>query len=762
MIVTVIHEKVQTVKRNILVIGIINLFLLICVIWFFRHDRYAMMISTDFDYVNLTEERDEKGGTGEYKASLSKQLFPILNSEAYQLKIKYYTPGVNQVKIYTDFAPEKVIIFEGSLPEDQSEYEIGFNLKSTVRDIYMEIIYTDKNFGIEEMNFQSSFPYMDWLFLAFGGLAAEITLFLVYRKKRRGEEISCVLLVTGAAIFVSLPYLNEYLPSYGHDISFHLARIDGIAEALRQLQIPFRIDGIDQEGYGYASPIFYPSFFLMIPGLLKMLGASTLFAYKFLVISINIATAWIMYYVINRMLHNKNIAALTAVLYVTGIYRLTDIYTRAAIGEVLAMAFLPLIIWGLYEIVIADWKKWIVAVIGFSCILQSHVLSLEICGIFTILFLLCHIIKLIHEPRRIISLIKAGVLTVMLNLWYILPFISYSSLDLKVFNNQEDLHETGIYMSQLFQNFIGFMGEDHGLENGGGEMPLSIGIAVAAGCISFCFDLFADKDDRGPENRIGKGCLGWGMIALFFTSFLFPWNVIAGIPLIGRVFSTVQFAWRYLAVALVLLCIPAGIGYHNFILNFCGEKKVAGRKGTIAVSVGICLLSLYFLDSISAVPGWNKADVEYVGVSNEDALYLFEASKNFASRAEELVPKAQECGKSEVLFEDSQRGYLSFETELTVKSFSEGSYFEVPLYWYPGYYALTDSGEKLTVFQTEAGLVGVMTPEQSCHIMVAYGENVVWKIADWISGMTLLAVLYSIISKKRIRKTLCFFSNGLV
>ena len=178
--------------------------------------------------------------------------------------------------------------------------------------------------------------------------------------------------------------------------------------------------------------------------------------------------------------------------------------------------------------------------------------------------------------------------------------------------------------------------------------------------------------------------------------------------------------------------------------------------------MGICLLSLYFLDSISAVPWWNKADVEYVGVSNEDALYLFEASKNFASRAEELVPKAQECGKSEVLFEDSQRGYLSFETELTVKSFSEGSYFEVPLYWYPGYYALTDSGEKLTVFQTEAGLVGVMTPEQSCHIMVAYGENVVWKIADWISGMTLLAVLYSIISKKRIRKTLCFFSNGLV
>ena len=204
MTVAVIWEKVQTVKRSILIIGIINLFLLICVMWYFRNDRYATMISPDFDYVNLTEDQDEKGGTGEYKASLSKQLFPILNSGAYQLKMKYYTPGVNQVKIYTDFAPEKVIIFEGSLPEDQSEYEISFNLKNTMRDIYVEIIYTDKNFGIEEMNFQSSFPYMDWLFLTFGGLAAEIILFLVYRK-RRGEGTAFALLITGAAIFVSLP-----------------------------------------------------------------------------------------------------------------------------------------------------------------------------------------------------------------------------------------------------------------------------------------------------------------------------------------------------------------------------------------------------------------------------------------------------------------------------------------------------------------------------------------------------------------------------
>ena len=653
---------------------------------------------------------------------------------------------MNCVKIYTDYGVEPVIIFEGKLPEDQREYVVDLNLKQTVRDIYVEIIYSDRNFGIEEMYFQSAVPYMDWLLLTLGGLTAEIILFLMYFKKKR-EEIVFVLLMTGTAVFVSLPYLNEYLPSYGHDISFHLARIDGVAEALKHAQIPIRIDGIDQEGYGYASPIFYPSLFLVIPGLLKMMGTSTLFAYKVLVISINIATVWIMYYSVRRMLNNKNIAVLTAVLYTTGIYRLTDIYTRAAIGEALAMAFLPLIVWGLYEIVIANRRKWMIAAAGFSCVLQSHVLSLEICGVFTILFLLWHIGKFIREPERIISLIKAGVLTVMLNLWYIIPFLSYSSLDLKVFNDQEDLHETGIYVSQMFQNFVGFMGEDHGLENSGGEMPLSIGIAVLTGCIFFCFYAFVNREYNEPDSKIGKECLGWGIAALFFTLFLFPWDLVASIPLIGRIFCTVQFAWRYLSIALVLLCIPAGIGYHRFITGFCEGRKMSGRNGVIAVSAVICVSSLYFLDSVSAVPGWNKVETEYIGASNKDALYLFEASEDFSVRAEEMEPKVQAYGKSKALFENAQRSYLSFETDIMVKTFAEGSYLEVPLYWYPGYYALTDSGESLPVFQTDAGLVGVMMPEYDCHIRVAYGENLIWKIADYISGVILLVICGDVLIK---------------
>ena len=195
---------------------------------------------------------------------------------------------------------------------------------------------------------------------------------------------------------------------------------------------------------------------------------------------------------------------------------------------------------------------------------------------------------------------------------------------------------------------------------------------------------------------------------------------MAFIPLIGRIFCKVQFAWRYLSIALVLLCIPAGIGYHRFIAGFCEGRKMPGRNGVIAVSAVICVSSLYFLDSVSAVPGWNKAETEYIGASNKDALFLFESSEDFSVRAEEMEPKVQVYGKSKVFFENAQRSYLSFETDIMVKTFAEGSYLEV----------------------------GVMMPEHDCHIRVAYGENLIRKIADCISGAILLAILCNMMIKK--------------
>lgn len=211
-----------------------------------------------------------------------------------------------------------------------------------------------------------------------------------YIKKNKNFILMAVFV-----IFVSyLPFMNNFL-LWGHDIRFHLGRIEGLAEALSNGEIFGRINTVNE--YGYASGIMYPQLFLYIPAVLRLLGLPLMDTYKLFAFMINVATFVIAYISFKNVmrLSEKYIAMLAAAFYVLGLYRLSSLYLRAAIGEVLGMAFLPLLLWGMYELFIGKENRWWIAVIGWTCMLQSHILTTEIAMVFSVLFF-------IAEARRIL------------------------------------------------------------------------------------------------------------------------------------------------------------------------------------------------------------------------------------------------------------------------------------------------------------------------------------------------------------------------
>ena len=109
-------------------------------------------------------------------------------------------------------------------------------------------------------------------------------------------------------------------------------------------------------GYGYASPVFYPSLFLYFPALLEALGVTVVDAVNVWLFLCNLATAASMYYSASRLFCSARIGCLASILYTLGIYRLGNFYTRAAYGELTAMIFLPLVILGFYEVFCRDEK----------------------------------------------------------------------------------------------------------------------------------------------------------------------------------------------------------------------------------------------------------------------------------------------------------------------------------------------------------------------------------------------------------------------
>ena len=165
-------------------------------------------------------------------------------------------------------------------------------------------------------------------------------------KEKILKNTKFILVVLAIALFSMFPYLNEQVP-FGHDLGYHLNRINEISNGINIRKIPVLIHSNLIENLGYGNGFFYPQLFLYIPALLvSFTGILVIPAYKIFLVLVAIATFAFMYIAAKNIFKNKYVGWISALLYLFSLYRLTDIYVRAAVGEVISFVFFPLIIYG--------------------------------------------------------------------------------------------------------------------------------------------------------------------------------------------------------------------------------------------------------------------------------------------------------------------------------------------------------------------------------------------------------------------------------
>ena len=86
------------------------------------------------------------------------------------------------------------------------------------------------------------------------------------------------------------------------------------------------------------------------PAVLRLIGFSLQASYQIYVALVNLATVLISYWCFSKMFASRLSGLLGAALYSLNLYRFTNLYTRAAVGEFSAMAFLPLILYALWAV----------------------------------------------------------------------------------------------------------------------------------------------------------------------------------------------------------------------------------------------------------------------------------------------------------------------------------------------------------------------------------------------------------------------------
>lgn len=574
----------------------------------------------------------------------------------------------------------------------------------------------------------------------------------LFRKNVKEHKKELILLL-GMACIGSLPIMmvNYY---DGHDLQFHLLRIEGIVQELKLGHFPARMHSVGCSGYGYPVSIFYCDLLLYIAAILRLLGFSVLCTYKIYVFLINLATVCVAYWCLRRIFERRAIAMTGAMAYTFASYRLIDLYVRASVGEYTAMLAFPIVALAIYQIYTAkeeEWKSYrknaLLLAIGMTGLITSHVLSTEMVGLYLVVIALVLIKKTVRK-NTLKVLGMAAVETVLLNAWFLVPFLDYyKNADVQISSQMSDtvarIQENGVYLGQLFAFFQSPRGLS--VEQVCERPQFTPGIVLMGALLAAFYLLLTGKRN--------KKCLfytAFSVAALFMATNLFPWNACAEHIPGFRFLASVQFPWRYLGIAMVFLTLLLGE-----VLVWMQKEYAIDLNRTCAgiMLIGIfmmCVMTSQLFDTGKNVSTVDGGDIRtYSGAS---------VNKNFVGT--EYMREGSERGYTDLtgnyntenldeMKELSRKGN-TIQLHCEVSAQTEGT-VEVPLFNYPGYhvrdkegneYDITDGTNNVIRFALPAGFNGDVT--------VTYEEPIGWRLAEWISLLTLVGMIaIGIIRRKK-------------
>lgn len=405
------------------------------------------------------------------------------------------------------------------------------------------------------------------------------------------ENIYVVIGFTCIFLVSSLSLMSNFFVR-GHDIAFHYARIVGLAEGLRAGAFPVRIQPGWLHNYGYPTSVCYGDILLYFPAILYLVGVPLVHVYKIYILSINLGTLFSSYFCFAKISGNKYIGITCSALYCLSVSRVLNLYLRAAVGEYSAYMFLPFVILGMRQIYVEESKQrfengWLFLCLGMTGIIQTHVLSLEMTGLFIAIFVLGMICKM--KKRIFVMLVKSAVFTVLLNLGFLLPFFDYATDTLKVFSERASygIQRYGLSIYELFSFGSTATGAAYdSMERLSRRIPESLGLSMLI-VLLLAVVVSAKCCEWQPWEK-GEliAAVMLSVIALWMSTCYFPYDRLAVLPGFKNIIASIQFPWRFMSIAIPLMIYMA---CHVFVRS----KDVFGKQKTTYLLIGICMISAF-------------------------------------------------------------------------------------------------------------------------------------------------------------------------
>ncbi len=687
----------------------------------------------------------------------------VLSPGMYTLKVKYSGEGESVICVqYADGRLNGNL--SGNIPTGNvSKCECDFKIWYSDRPVHVTArMRGDAGAGdyllIDEIIIESSPVGIWYLLLVLSALMIVCDIILYVFVSRYFDNVSSENKLIIKSLFIitlfsSIPLMVDYLPASAHDLQFHLMRIEGIKAGIQANMFPVKIQPNWLNGYGYAASVFYGDIFLYIPAILRLFGVSLQSSYQFYVLLVNIATVFCSYWCFAGM-SSKKIGVVCSAVYSLNIYRLVNIYSRAAVGEYTAMIFLPLILYGFWCVYHFEFntkehrKSWIWIVLGCTGVFMSHMITCELVALFVVLA--CTILwKKTFKKQNFYILAKSVIIIIFLNIWFLIPFIDYMVTGRYVINAPDSwvpfrADERAAFVSQLFMNTYNVIGASQGHDMGIiNEMPQTLGI-VAIIVIGAWFLLYMGNHRTDAsikkEERMAVLFLG---LSLILSTCLIPYTILGElIPFLQYPIRSIQYVWRFLALGAVFLAwLVVYILLHH--------DKVSKQERSCIAIVTLAVVFLQALSFESEILLKN----EPLRVYDEGNLTTFEVAGGEYLPIESNNDKnfVRSLAYDSAVIEIEEWKDAENEIQISASNLSDSSQsVGIPLLYYKGYEALDENGTTLDISAGVSGRISVGLPAgYAGTFTIKFIEPWYWRAAEI---MSLFVAIFLVFRIKRMPK----------
>lgn len=489
------------------------------------------------------------------------------------------------------------------------------------------------------------------------------------------------------------------------------------AEALRDGELPVRwSNGFAQ--FGLPLPLFAHQLpaYLGAVGILSGLSVTTAYT---LILTLAVVLGSVSLYWYLRSWVNTDAALAASVMYSFFPYKISNVYIRGALPELLSASFFPLVLYGIDQVKEGKYFRgalWIG--ISTACIALSHPMLLLILGVTAGFYAVVRFYPF-KDTKALIYGAGAALLGVATAAYYLIPMI----IEMKYF--YEGVQPTPVLSKEVFlgwQNFFDPRWYYYLTHPGPRGNLIKVGIPELAIVVLAAVPFFIKKRTVAYSVQLLQRT--WWIIAVAALGMMLPLSK----PLYDFIpgFSLLQYPWRFLTVLQLAVSV---------LTAFLVERYLSQRKILIVVVVAaLCIIRIPQLygKNYGAFP-----ESQYFFTKSN--LHSQNLNTIWSDNSEKYPPKTQQAG---VLAGDAVLTPVSLqnaERTYTLVATTPARLIDYTFY-FPGWKVLVDGVETPIEFQdmNYRGLITYQVPAGTHQISVVYTQTKVRTAASYLSLLSLL------------------------